>query len=361
MSNKLYQSVIHQVESAIDRVCGVLDTDGNLIACSDYGVIDSVALGITDVNVSSGDCFILNGYSYNAFALPGTSVHIAFVEGIDDSAQKFAALLAVSLSEIRRCSDERFDKASFLKNLIFDNILPGELYSKSRKLYFNPDTDRAVFLVRTSGDNEVIATEVLTSMFPDSKRDYVIGINETDVVLIREFKSKHADCNTDETARLIVDTFQAEFLTQCHVGIGTVTHNIKDLPKAYKEAQIALEVGKVFENEKKIINYESLGIGRLIYQLPTTLCQMYIDEVFKGESIHLLDNETLQTINKFFENNLNVSETARKLFVHRNTLVYRLEKIKRVTGLDIRNFDDAITFKVAIMVSRYLSNNQGKF
>ncbi len=361
MANKLYQSVIHQMESAIGRVCGVVDTDGNLIACSDYSVVDNIVSGIAEHNVSAGDFFVLNGYAYKAFALPGTPVHIVFVQGVDEPAQRYCALLAVSFSEMRRCFDESFDKASFLKNLIFDNILPGELYSKSRKLLFNPEADRALFLVRTSADSDVVATELLTSMFPDNKKDFVIGVSETDAVLIREVKAGVSYAELEAMANLVVDTFETECFSKCNVGIGTVTHNIKDLPKAYKEAQIALEVGKVFEEEKKVISYENLGIGRLIYQLPTTLCQMYIDEVFKGDSIHLLDNETLQTINKFFENNLNVSETSRKLFVHRNTLVYRLDKIKKITGLDIREFDNAITFKVAIMVSRYLANNQGKF
>ena len=124
---------------------------------------------------------------------------------------------------------------------------------------------------------------------------------------------------------------------------------------------MAIEVGKVFENDKMIVHYDNLGIGRLIYQLPTTLCEMYLNEVFKKNSIDSLDQETLYTINKFFENNLNVSETSRKLFVHRNTLVYRLEKIKKLTGLDLREFDHAIVFKVALMVKKYLSSRDDDF
>ena len=137
--------------------------------------------------------------------------------------------------------------------------------------------------------------------------------------------------------------------------------NIKDLARAYKEAQVAIEVGKVFDTEKNIISYENLGIGRLIYQLPTTLCEMFLQEVFKKGSIESLDRETLMTVLCFFENNLNVSETSRKLFVHRNTLVYRLEKIRKITGLDLREFEHAITFKVALMVRKYLTSKPVKF
>ena len=157
------------------------------------------------------------------------------------------------------------------------------------------------------------------------------------------------------------DTLSTEFYCNAVVGIGTRVTGIKDLAHSFKEAQVALEVGKVFDTEKSIISYENLGIARLIYQLPTTLCDMFLKEVFKRGSIDSLDQETLFTIQKFFENNLNVSETSRKLFVHRNTLVYRLEKIKKLTGLDLREFDDAIVFKVALMVNKYLDSSPIKY
>ena len=163
------------------------------------------------------------------------------------------------------------------------------------------------------------------------------------------------------TVTNIADTLCTEFYTKVAIGISTAVDNIKDLARAYKEAQIALDVGKVFENEKSVVSYENLGIGRLIYQLPTTLCEMFLQEVFKKGSLESLDRETLMTIQCFFENNLNVSETSRKLFVHRNTLVYRLEKIRKLTGLDLREFEHAITFKVALMVKKYLSSKPGKF
>ena len=160
----------------------------------------------------------------------------------------------------------------------------------------------------------------------------------------------------EKIARNVEDTLKNELFIKCVIGIGTVATHLRELADAYKEAQTAIDVGKVFDTEKSIINYENLGIGRLIYQLPTTLCEIFLSEVFKKSSIDALDQETLFTINKFFENNLNVSETSRKLFVHRNTLVYRLEKIKKLTGLDLRQFDHAIVFKVALMVRKYLSS-----
>ena len=176
------------------------------------------------------------------------------------------------------------------------------------------------------------------------------------MVLVKEVKQGTETAEMEKVAVNIADTLSSEFYTKASIGVSTVVENIKDLGRAYKEAQIALDVGKVFETDKNVISYENLGIGRLIYQLPTTLCEMFLQEVFKKGSLESLDRETLMTIQCFFENNLNVSETSRKLFVHRNTLVYRLEKIRKLTGLDLREFEHAITFKVALMVKKYLNS-----
>ena len=210
-------------------------------------------------------------------------------------------------------------------------------------------------LIRQIDKSDVSTVEVVQNLFPDRQKDFVLSLNETDIVVIKELTP---DTDPDKTltalAATIESTISSELLIKTVIGIGTVLEHLWELADSYKEAQTAIDVGKVFDTEKTIINYENLGIGRLIYQLPTTLCEIFLSEVFKKNSIDSLDQETLFTINKFFENNLNVSETARKLFVHRNTLVYRLEKIKKLTGLDLREFDDAITFKVALMVKKYL-------
>ena len=216
-----------------------------------------------------------------------------------------------------------------------------------------------MFLIRQVEKAEIAAVDVLTSLFPDRQKDFVININETDIVLVKEVKPTADVKELTKIAKSIEDTLSTELMLRVIVGIGAVAGQLKDIARAFKEAQVAIEVGHVFDTEKTIISFENLGIGRLIYQLPTTLCEMFLTEVFCRGSIDSLDHETLFTIQKFFENNLNVSETSRKLFVHRNTLVYRLEKIKKLTGLDLREFDHAIVFKVALMVKRYLLSREG--
>ena len=209
--------------------------------------------------------------------------------------------------------------------------------------------------------NDVSAYDVIQNLFPDKNKDFVFNITESDIVLVKEIKNNIDVKDLEKLARSISDTLQTEFFTKVNIGIGTPVVGVKDLARSFKEAQIAIEVGKVFDTEKNIVSYDNLGIARLIYHLPTTLCETFLKEVFKKGSIESLDHETLFTIQRFFENNLNVSETSRKLFVHRNTLVYRLDKIKKLTGLDLREFDHAIIFKIALMVKKYLSADPVKF
>lgn len=357
MSNKLFQGIIHQMKETIDRDIGVVDESSMIISCSDLSRIGEIVENVSSDDFSSVDVFQVDDYTYKSFEGKTKNEYAVFVSGIDPEAQKYAKILAVSLSSIKQYYDEKYDRGNFIKNVILDNILPGDIYLKSHELHFDSDVSRVCMLIKITDKNDISAYDVLQNLFPDKNKDFIININETDIALVKEIKSSISEKDINKLASSIVDTLSGEFYTHCVVGIGTMVSNIKDLARSFKEAQIALEVGKVFDTEKSIVNYNNLGIARLIYQLPTTLCEMFLKEVFKRGSIDSLDHETLFTIQRFFENNLNVSETSRKLFVHRNTLVYRLEKIKKITGLDLREFEDAIIFKVALMVKKYLSNN----
>ncbi|MEM0529133.1 helix-turn-helix domain-containing protein [Zongyangia sp. HA2173] len=361
MSNRLFQGVVHQMRDTLDRVIGVVDDTATIISCSDLTRIGETSEYISLDLVESNDIFVRDGYTYKPFGTRMKPDYAVFVEGTDDMAAKFAGILAVSLSSIKQYYDEKYDRNNFIKNVILDNILPGDIYVKARELHFNTDINRVVLLIRIVSSNDISAFDVIQNLFPDKQKDFVFNISESDIVLVKEIKPGIESKDLEKLARSIVDTLGSEFYTRVVVGIGTSVAGIKDLARSFKEAQVALEVGKVFDTEKSIVSYDNLGIARLIYQLPTTLCEMFLREVFKKGSIESLDHETLFTIQKFFENNLNVSETSRKLFVHRNTLVYRLEKIKKLTGLDLREFDHAIIFKVALMVKKYLTANPVKY
>ena len=361
MSNRLFQGIIHQMKDAVDRVIGVIDDNGIIISCSDLAKIGGTRQGIRDELSYASEVVMSGGYTYRPIGAGAKAEYIVFVEGEDKQAERLASILAISLNSIKSLYDDKYDKASFIKNVILDNILATDIYPKSKELHFSSDVVRIVMLIKFYGKNEVVPYQMVQNMFPDKNKDYVISVGENDIVLVKEIKPNFDMKSVEKIAKSIVDTFGSEFYAKVSVGIGTAVDNIKDLARSYKEAQVAIEVGKVFDTEKNIVSYENLGIGRLIYQLPTTLCEMFLQEVFKKGSLESLDRETLMTIQCFFENNLNVSETSRKLFVHRNTLVYRLEKVRKLTGLDLREFEHAITFKVALMVRKYLTSKPVKF
>ena len=358
MSNRLFQGIIHQMKDAVDRVIGVLDENGIIISCSDLAKIGGTRQGVRDELSYTSETVMSGGYTYKPIGSGAKTEYIVFVEGEDKQAERLAAILSISLGSIKGLYDDKYDKASFIKNVILDNILPSDIYLKSKELHFSNDVMRIVMLIKFIGKNEIIPYQMVQNMFPDKNKDYVISVGESDIVLVKEVKPNYDTRAIEKIAQSISDTFGTEFYTKVSIGIGTAVESIKDLARSYKEAQVAIEVGKVFDTEKNIVSYENLGIGRLIYQLPTTLCEMFLSEVFKKGSIETLDRETLLTIQCFFENNLNVSETSRKLFVHRNTLVYRLERIEKAIGLDIRTFDDAMIFKIATMVLAHIKDSR---
>lgn len=361
MSNRLFQGIVHQMHDAVGRTIGVIDENAVVIACSNLDKIGEVRENITGDFFKPLSTFIINGYTYKSFDCKNHSEYAVFVKGDDEIAQRYVSILAISFGNIKQYYDEKYDRSNFIKNVILDNILPGDIYIKARELHFNADTARVCMLIKITSKTEHVPYEILQNMFPDKVKDFVVNISETDIALVKEVSRDITPSDLYKLAKSIVDTLTNEYYIQCCVGIGTIVKTVKDLTFSFKEAQVAVEVGKVFDKEKLIVSYDNLGIARLVYQLPTTLCEMFLKEVFKNGSIDSLDQETLFTIQRFFENNLNVSETSRKLFVHRNTLVYRLEKIKKLTGLDLREFEDAIVFKVALMVKKYLSSNPVKY
>ena len=362
MTNHIFSDVIQQMKAATERQIGVIDAEGTVVACSDPEQIGAQFPKLARVVALSEEHVVhFSGKTVKALANFGSSFDYAvFVDGDDELARSFCLMAQVALNCTKIYYEEKHDKATFVKNIITDNILPGDIYIRAKELHFPADQYHTVFLVRQQGSVDVGAVDVLQDMFPDRQQDFVISINENDIAVVKSVSAEVEPSELLELASMMEETLKSQLFAKTIIGIGGVAEHLRELADSYKEAQVAIEVGKVFDTEKTIITYENLGIGRLIYQLPTTLCEIFLDEVFKKNSIDTLDQETLFTINKFFENNLNVSETSRKLFVHRNTLVYRLEKIKKLTGLDLREFDHAIIFKVALMVKKYLASRENK-
>ena len=359
MSGRIFQNVVLQFKDTTDRTVGVIDAEGTVIACSELtGIGKKWAKYVEAIDAAEGGCIALEGKTFKALeGWGGQFDFAAFTRGEDALSSTVCSMATVALNTAKSYYEEKHDKTSFVKSILSDNILLSDIYVRAKELHVEAELNRGVFVVRRTDEKaDAIPVETVQNIFPDRQTSFVLSMGEDDVVLVQQLGDNVEMSDLEKTAAQIEETLRVNGESTVVVGIGTVATHLRDLAKSYKEAQMAIEVGKVFDTEKYIISYENLGIGRLIYQLPTTLCEMFLQEVFKKNPIDALDKETLFTINKFFENNLILSETARKLFVHRNTLVYRLEKIKKLTGLDLREFDDAITFKVALMVKKYLAS-----
>ncbi len=286
-------------------------------------------------------------------------LYVIIARGNSDDAYMIGKIAVCQIQNLAVAYKERFDRNNFFQNLLLDNLLLVDIYNRAKKLHIEESVPRAVFLVEAKMEKDGIVTELLKGMYSSQAGDYITAVDESNVILIKKVEPDSSREALMSVADTIVAMMNAEAMLNVRVAIGTVVNELKDVSKSYKEAKMALEVGKIFYAERNVNAYSALGIGRLIYQLPVNLCRIFLDEIFGDQGVLELDDETSMTINKFFENNLIVSETARQLFVHRNTLVYRIEKLQKSTGLDLRNFDDALTFKIALMVSNYMKYLDG--
>lgn len=339
---------------AITRVdlC-VFDSEGGIVATTfeQAGVNSSLVINFME---SPADSQVIGAYHLLKVMDEGEIIYVVVAKGGHDDTYLIGRIAVSQLSQLMAAYKERFDRNNFFQNLIMDNLLLVDVYNRAKKLHIEVTVPRVVLIVETGTEKDNTAAELMSGMFSPQSGDYITAVDESNVILIKSLSIGEGYEEVEQAANTIVDMMNTEAMLNVRVAYGTIVQELKDVSKSYKEASLALDVGKIFYIEKKVNAYGRLGIGRLIYQLPVNLCEIFMKEIFGEDGRPEFDEETLITVNKFFENNLNVSETSRQLFVHRNTLVYRIEKLEKSTGLDVRTFDDALTFKIAMMVVNYM-------
>ena len=353
LSNQIIQKSLDELNAITKVELEVYDLEGTKIAgtTSETGVEPHIVRIFAE---SAAETQELNNKWFMKVHDEGKDLYVLVAGGEGQHAYQVAKIEVSQLEALILAYKEKYDRNNFFQNLILDNLLLVDIYNRAKKLHLEVESKRIVYLVETKVESEGIVKEMLRSLFSQQNGDFVVSVDERNVVLIKSLRNEDTEEEIQQTARTIVDMLNTEAMLTVKVAYGTVVKELKDVSKSYKEAKMALDVGKIFYIEKNVIGYEKLGIGRLIYQLPVNLCRMFMSEIFGDNLPDKLDEETQITIHKFFENSLNVSETARQLYIHRNTLVYRIEKLQKETGLDIRNFDDALIFKIALMVVNYL-------
>lgn len=353
ISNQILQTTMEGLK-AITRVdlC-VMDTEGKVLA-STMNHAEDYEKAVLDFVNSPADSQVLNGFQFFKVFDDHQLEFVILAKGDSDDVYMVGKIASFQTQNLLVAYKERFDKDNFIKNLLLDNLLLVDIYNRSKKLRIDTDVRRIAVIIELNNDKELNGLEIVRGIYTGKTKDFITAVDEKSVIVVREVKENENYDALTKSCKGLLDMLHSEGLTNCRIALGTIVHEIKDVSRSYKEAKMALDVGKIFYNERAIVAYSNLGIGRLIYQLPVPLCKMFIKEIFDGKSPDDLDEETLTTINKFFENSLNVSETSRQLYIHRNTLVYRLDKLQKSTGLDLRVFEDAITFKIALMVVRYM-------
>ncbi len=354
ISNQILQSTIDGIKN-ISRVdLSVLDIEGKFIVStmsdpSAYSQKDAVAFAQSQADASAiGDCQYFKVFEERQLE------YVLMIKGASSDNFLVGRMAVFQIQGLLIAYKERFDKDNFIKNLLLDNLLLVDIYNRAKRLYIDIEKRRIVFILETSPDKDQATLENIRMLFGTKGADFVTAVDETSIIIVKELADNEDYDYAESVAKSILEAVGRGGDGKAHIAYGTIVSQLKNVSKSYKEAKMALDVGKIFFPDKEVVAYSSLGIGRLIYQLPIPLCKMFIKEIFDNKSPDDFDEETIITINKFFENNLNVSETSRQLFIHRNTLVYRLDKLQKNSGLDLRVFEDAITFKIALMVVRYM-------
>lgn len=356
ISNQILQNTIDGLKNIARVEFCIMDVDGKEVASTaDMGSrASAIAKAVAEFAASVADSQEIQGYQFFKIFDDQILEYVLVAAGAGEDSYIIGKLAAFQIQSLVTAYKERLDKDNFVKNLLLDNLLLVDIYSRSKRLHIQTDVPRAVLIVETPGGRDSNVLELARTYFSGNSKDFVTEVDENNVIIVKELPEADRAREMDKTAKQLWSFLKKEGIRDGRIAYGTVIQEIKEVSRSYKEARMALDVGKIFFGEREIIAYSELGIGRLIYQLPLPLCKMFIREIFGGRSPDEFDEETLGTIYKFFENSLNVSETSRQLFIHRNTLVYRLDKLQKSTGLDLRVFEDAITFKIALMVVKYM-------
>ena len=353
ISNQILQNTIEGMKSITRIDLCIMDTEGKTLSTT-FPESDEYEDAVLSFVGSPADSQVIQGYQFFKVFDDKQLEYVLLARGGSDDVYMIGKIATFQIQNLLVAYKERFDKDNFIKNLLLDNLLLVDIYNRAKKLHIDTDVKRIVFLVETKHEKDNNALETLRTLFAPKAKDFITAVDEKNIIIVKELKNNESYEDMNQVALTILDTLNAEAMSKVHIAYGTIVNEIKEVSRSYKEAKMALDIGKIFYSDRNIVSYSKLGIGRLIYQLSMSHCKMFIKEIFEGQNPDDFDEETLTTINKFFENSLNVSETSRQLFIHRNTLVYRLDKIQKNTGLDLRVFDDAITFKIALMVRDYM-------
>ena len=354
ISNQILQSTIDGLKSITRKELSVVEKEGKVIATTEENMIGRQIDAVENFISSPAESQLILGYQYFKIYDNGVPEYVIQVKGEDESGYQIGKIAAFQIQSLLVAYKERYDKDNFIKNLLLDNLLLVDIYSRAKKLYIPVDAQRVVLIIECSAGREDNILEQMRPVFGNNNRDFITAVDENNVIIVKALTENDEMKEIEHYTANLTEWLETEGYSESRISYGTIVQEIKEVSRSYKEAKMAMDVGKIFFDERRVIAYSELGIGRLIYQLPIPLCKMFIREIFGGKSPDDFDEETLTTISKFFENSLNVSETSRQLFIHRNTLVYRLDKLQKSTGLDLRVFEDAITFKIALMVVKYM-------
>ncbi|MBQ8815061.1 MAG: helix-turn-helix domain-containing protein [Lachnospiraceae bacterium] len=364
LSHQLLQQALTELSAMIHTDFALFNEKNQSIA-STFSLpedLAATAAAFWDIPSTSQSISAPGGASYHFFKLTEHTGDplLLIAHGPSTTSYTGGCIASSQIKFLIKAGEEQMSREQFFLRLFTGALTDSERTHRARQLRLSADAPYGLLLISTEHTGSVDFRTILQQLFVETSMDNCVMISDTQFALIRDLsRTSNPQDYLLKTAPVVADTLSMEAMVRFHVSYSSIAGTLADLPRIYHEAALAMEAGKLFFPERQVISYQTLGLGKLICQLPVSLCASFAKDIF-GEELPVLDDELLSTINRFFKNSLNISETARQLYLHRNTLVYRLERVQKMTGLDIRNFEDALTFRIAWMAASRIQSIEKK-
>lgn len=342
MQLSLCQNYFDTLKTESPVTAGIFDAQEIVIASTNSSL---VGLSFGKTNISSYKIFEISS------KLPELRLFVDTSMVSETEVHLYASMISTALMAIFKIYTENYDSENFMKRIIEGEAK--DIPSHARILKIQDEAIRVVFVINAEPKHVEGVLQIVQNMAV-GRNDFLFEKGSGEIVFIRTCKTEPSAGKLHGIAKQISDAVATEVLEFVSVGIGAVVYNLEDVERSYKSAVNALDIGEIFANKNKIYAYSNLGISRLISSVPIGKCKAFLNEVMSHKILSEIDEETLNSIQTFLDCDMNIALAAKSLYIHRNTMVYRLDRLQKQTGLDVRKFEDAMLFEIAMMIHKYL-------
>jgi len=281
-----------------------------------------------------------------------TQLRPQMILAVESGHEDLLQLAGILVETICKAEGGHHNAQDVYRRVMLDELSGPEMDAMAHEQGIPFEASRCVMLFQIIQTSHASAYSLLSELIPQEEGDCLVEMDRHMVALVKDMAPVESEDELDQFAQAVSETLMSETAHQAIVGIGTPRNSLSALGESYREARRAMEVGRIFKPQETICQFRKLLLERFLTEVPRDVSLYYHNLLFNRRTARLFNEEMLYTIEMFFKKDLNLSDTARQLYIHRNTLVYRLDKVQRLIGLDLRKFEDAVTFKILLELKK---------